>query len=148
MTALVKCGKVGVLQVRCGYNLFLSATRQYYEKPVPVVQRLIKAGLTQQDNVELYPLHLDSCSFNQNFSKAGVFFNTYSLDENGNYQTAEYIGKTVTPVLDLRDVFEKGYSMLRTFVNQDACDTRPEEEYDVERWKALYRLCEFLLDKG
>ena len=154
MTALMKYGKVAVLRVRWSYKLAFSSTRQYYEKPVPLVQKLIKEGLEQQNNTQLYPLRIDNCSFRQSFSKAGINFNTYSLDENGNYQTAGFGGKTVTPVVDFRTVFEKGYSMLQRYISEDTYkydngSVSDGEEHDIlERWKAFYRLCQFLLDKG
>lgn len=144
MTTLVRCGKIARLFVG-GNNrlLFPCYGRKFSSKQVGRnVLKLINEGLDQKDDMKFLPLHLEKCLFKQSFSSAVMKLDKFCVDENGIYQTLDYVGSTITPVVSFQSFFERGYSLLRRFVTEGV-----NEDDDEGTRLALLSLLQFLTRK-
>lgn len=145
MTTLVRCGKIARLFIGGNNRLLFSCYgRKFSSKQVGRdVQKLINEGLDQKDDMKFLPLHLEKCLFNQSFSSAVIKFDKFCVDEHGIYQTPDYVGSTITPVVLFQSFFERGYSLLRRFVTEGL-----NENDDEGTRLALLSLLQFLTRKG
>lgn len=145
MSNLFRCGKIARLFVG-GNNrlLFSHFGRKFSSKQVGKdVLKLINEGLDQTDDMKFLPLHLEKCLFKQSFSNAVIKFDKFCVDENGMYQTSDYAGSTITPIVSFQSFFERGYSLLRRFVTEGL-----SEDDDEGTRLALLSLMHFLTRKG
>lgn len=145
MTNLFRCRKIARLFV-VGNNILLLSCygRTFSSKQVGRdALKLIKEGLDQKDDMKFLPLHLEKCLFKQSFSSAVIKFDKFCADENGIYQTPDYAGSTITPVVSFQSFFERGYSLLRRFVTEGL-----NEDDDEGTRLALLSLLQFLTRKG